>query len=245
MDINKTYSVKKENYEVAEHFSETPEVEMVRLKPVSAEPMDFDPGMFVMISGIEKTTQKEMVARAFSIASEPVSAVMEFFVVKEHGGHVSHFMHAQPGDPYIITGPYGQFKFNPEENKKVLFVAGGTGLAPFMSMLRHIKIVKAGNDVVLLYSVKYPTEIIRKEELDAMQSLIGLKLIVSVTRPQPGDGWNGETGHISADTIKKYAPDFMERTGYICGPLAFVKAMKDAFAALGVPQSQVKADVWG
>jgi ferredoxin-NADP reductase len=201
--------------------------------------------MFVMISGIDKATQKEMVARAFSIASEPVSDVMEFFVVKEHGGHVSHFMEAQPGDPYIITGPHGQFKFTPEQNRKVLFIAGGTGLAPFMSMLRHIRRIKATNDVVLLYSVKYPTEIIRKDELYAMQQELSLKLAVTVTRPQPGDGWSGETGHISPDTIKKYAPDFLERTEYICGPLAFVKAMKDALSALNVPPTQVKADVWG
>lgn len=243
--MTKVYAVKKGRYVITECFGETPEVEIVRLKPESAEPMDFDPGMFVMISGIENATQKEVVARAFSVASEPVSSVMEFFVVKEHGGHVSHFMQAQVGDPYIITGPYGQFKFAAEENKKVLFIAGGTGLAPFMSMLRHIKRVKAENDVVLLYSVKYPMEIIRKDELYAMQNEIGLKLFVTVTRPQPGDGWGGETGHISSDTIKKCAPDFMERTEYICGPLAFVKAIKDALSALNVPQAQVKADVWG
>ncbi len=243
--MDKVYAVKKERYQITEHFGETPEVEIVRLKPESAEPMDFDPGMFAMISGIEKTTGREMIARAFSIASEPVSNTMEFFVVKEHGGHVSHFIQAQAGDSYVITGPYGQFKFTPEQNRKVLFIAGGTGLAPFISMLRHIRRVKAMNDVVLLYSVKYPTEIIRKDELYDMQKELGLKLVITVTRPQPDDGWSGETGHIDPETIRKYAPDFLERTAYICGPLAFVKAMKDAFAALSMPSTQVKADVWG
>jgi len=45
--------------------------------------------------------------------------------------------------------------------------------------------------------------------------------------------------------IKKEAPDYMERVAYICGPLAFVKAVKDALTSLGVPQEMVKADVWG
>jgi glycine betaine catabolism B len=69
--------------------------------------------------------------------------------------------------------------------------------------------------------------------------------VVTVTRPQAGDGWTGQTGHIDADLIRKYAPDFMERGFYICGPLNFVKAVKDALTAIGVPANKVSADVWG
>ena len=70
-------------------------------------------------------------------------------------------------------------------------------------------------------------------------------MVITVTRPQPGDGWMGQTGHVDAEMIKKYAPDFLERGFYICGPLPFVKAIKDALAAIGVPANKVSADVWG
>ena len=239
-----TYPIVKKPYLITENIDETKEVMVVRLKPEDNNPMNFDAGMFVMISGLD-ATGKEYVARALSVASEPASPVMEFFIIKEHDSHVSHFVEAKPGDRYNVKGPYGQFKFTPGVDKKVLFVAGGTGLAPFMSMIRHVKKIGAQDDMVLLYSIKYPTEIIRKEELLGYLQQLNLKVAITVTRPQPGDGWTGGTGHISADMVKKYALDFTERAVYICGPLAFVKAMKDIFVVLGVPNDRVKADVWG
>ncbi|MGD0510962.1 MAG: hypothetical protein ABSA33_03930 [Candidatus Micrarchaeaceae archaeon] len=66
-----------------------------------------------------------------------------------------------------------------------------------------------------------------------------------MTRPKEGDGWTGRTGHIDAQMLKDTAPDISERTMYICGPLAFVKAVKDALVSLNISQERIKADVWG
>ena len=162
-----------------------------------------------------------------------------------HGRFTSHLDTAKVGDIYYVTGPHGQFKFVPQEDKKVLFIAGGTGIAPFISMLREIKQLSSGNDVSLIYSVKYPNEIIRKTELEDLAKSLTLKTTITVTRPKEGDGWTGYTGHINGDMIMKSTPDFLERTPYICGPLAFVKALKDALVLLGVKQEKIKADVWG
>ena len=133
----------------------------------------------------------------------------------------------------------------PNEDRKVLFIAGGTGLAPFMSMLKYIRKLKSGTDVVLLYSIRFPNEIIRKEELEQLEKDIGMKMVITVTRQENSEGWNGEKGHIDDAMISKYTPDIMDRTTYICGPLPFVKAMKDALAKLKVPNEKIKADVWG
>ncbi len=235
----------KKKYIVSELVDETPEVLLIKFRPEDGNPIKFDPGMFFMISGIEASTGKVLVSRAFSIASEPSSEEMEYYIVKQHGDHKTHFMDSKLGDAYLISGPHGQFKFIPSVNKKVVFIAGGTGLAPFMSMLRHIKKLKTGNDVVLLYSVKYPTEIIRKEELFGYKDSIGAKIVVTVTRAAENDGWNGESKRIDSDMIKKYAEDYMDRVFYICGPLPFVNSMKEAIKALGVSDSNVWADVWG
>ncbi len=238
------YPVTKKLYEITLSESATPEVQLVRMKAVDGSALNFDAGMFAMIYGID-ASGKECIGRAFSIASEPNAPELEFFVVKEHGGHVSHFMETKPGDRYNVVGPHGQFKFVPGVDKKVLFIAGGTGLAPFMSMIRHLKRLGTTADAVLLYSVKFPTEILLKEELFQLAKDLNIKLAVTVTRPQPGDGWQGETGHIGADMIKKHAPDVLERVSYICGPLPFVNALKDALVQLNVPKAEIKADVWG
>jgi ferredoxin-NADP reductase len=240
--------VTERKYELAEKIDETPEVLILKFMPEDGKPMPFEPGMFMMITGIDDTG-KRYTGRAFSIASDPSTPGMEFMVIKEptHGDHIgrSHFVDAKIGDIFYLKGPNGQFRFDPKINGKVLFLAGGTGLAPFISMLRHIKVTSSKCDVVLLYSAKYPTEIIAKEELNSYVNDISIRLLVTITRPQLGDNWTGQTGHIDSDMIKKEAPDYMERVAYICGPLAFVKAVKDALTSLGVPQEMVKADVWG
>jgi glycine betaine catabolism B len=187
----------------------------------------------------------ETVARAFSLAGLPGSDILEFEIAMIHGRFTHHLDDAKIGDVYYVTGPHGQFKFIPETDHKVLFIAGGTGLAPFMSMLREIKQRNTGNDVKLLYSIRYVTEIIRKQELEDLSKSMTLDTTITVTRPQPGDVWSGETGHINADMIKRHVSDLNERGCYICGPLAFVKAVKEALVSLGVPLDKIKADVWG
>jgi NAD(P)H-flavin reductase len=235
-------------YKLAEKIDETPEVLTIRFAPIDNTGTPFDPGMFFMITGVD-STGKRYVSRSFSIASDPSSPVQEYFIVRRsHVGtsieHTSHFTEANLGDTYYIKGPYGQFRFDPQENKKVLFIAGGTGLAPFVSMLRHIRQVNSGNDIDLIYSIKYPTEIIRKQELVDYAKTLNLKTTITVTRLQPTDVWDGEKGHVDAAMIQRHSPDVVERTCYICGPPAFVKAIKDALASLGVKPEKISADVW-
>lgn len=244
-----TYTAVEKKYFVSEKIDETPEVLIVGFRPEDGKPGAFDPGMFMMISGVDKQTGEKHTARAMSIASDPSNPNMEFFVIKNptHGDHLgrSHFNDIAIGDPFMLKGPSGQFKFDPNKDGKVLFIAGGTGLSPFMSMLRHMKILGSATDVIMLYSVKFPTEIIRRDELNALTQQLKLKLTVTVTRPAEGDGWTGQTGHVDSAMVQEYAPDFAERMCYVCGPLAFVKAVKDALAALNIPAQRISADVWG
>ncbi len=244
-----TYPIVERKYFISEKIDETQEVLIIGMRPEDGKPNSFDPGMFMMISGIDKQTGEKHVARAMSIASDPSSVNVEFFVIKNpiHGEHIgrSHFADVEINDPFVLKGPSGQFRFDPNKDKKVLFIAGGTGLSPFMSMLRHMRVLGTNADIVMLYSIKYPTEIIRKQELAEMEKTLNLRTIVTVTRPAPGDGWTGQTGHVDSSMIQKYATDFPERMAYVCGPLAFVKAVKDALTALNVPANRVSADVWG
>lgn len=231
-------------FEIVQIIQETPDVNGFKLKSKENVKITFDPGMFVMLTYMDPVTS-EKTTRAFSIASAPSEDFLEFYISMIHGRFTSHLDTAKLGDIYYVTGPHGQFKFIPSQDKKVLFLAGGTGIAPFISMLREIKQLSTDNDVSLIYSVKYPNEIIRKNELEDLAKNLKLKTTVTVTRPKEGDVWSGETGHINADMIKRSTPDFIERSPYICGPLAFVKALKDALISLGVQPEKIKADVWG
>ena len=228
-------------YRISYISKETPDVSLFRFQACDATKVTFEPGMFMMLEYSDGTS----ISRAYSIASAPQQDFLEFIIGLVHGQFTSHLDTAKLGDEYYITGPYGQFYFSPETEKRALFLAGGTGISPFLSMLREIRILGSDTDACMIYSARYPNEIIRRAELEELSRQMNFKLNITITRPQPGDGWTGPTGHIDADMIKRLVPDYAQRTTYICGPLVFAKAMKDALMSIGVPESSIKADIWG
>ncbi len=236
--------INQKPYLINEIIKATPDVNVFRFKAADNTRVNFDPGMFIMLTHIDPINN-EKITRAFSIASAPNAQTIDFYIHMIHGRLTSKMENAKIGDQYYMTGPYGQFRFVPSEDKKVLFIAGGTGLAPFMSMLKQIDTNSHDTDVVLLYSIRFPTEIIMGNELEDIRTRVKMQMAITVTRPEQSESWVGERGHISVDMIKKYAPDYKDRTAYICGPLNFVKAMKEALETLNVPNIKIKADVWG
>ena len=233
----------KKPYQITEIIKETADVTIFKFKAVDGYKLDFEPGMFVMLGYKDPQTGQET-SRAYSIASPPGHDTLTFAISMVHGRFTSKLDNAKVGDTYFISGPYGQFKFDYKSDKKVLFIAGGTGVAPFLSMIEHSFENNLDIDIVLVYSVRYPNDIIAKNRLYELQSKMKLKVVVTVTRESELP-WDGERGHISADMIKKYVSDISERTCYICGPLQFTKAMKDIAVSLGFSNDKIKADVWG
>ncbi|EQD37048.1 oxidoreductase FAD/NAD(P)-binding domain protein, partial [mine drainage metagenome] len=116
---------------------------------------------------------------------------------------------------------------------------------PFFSMLRQAEAMGKKLDCSMIYSVKYPYDIIEKQELDKFSTDMELKALVTVTRPAEGDGWTGQTGRVNGEMIKKAVPDFMDRVAYICGPPEFVKALKDDLVAMGMNDREIRAEMWG
>ncbi len=234
----------KKPYTIVNLYPTCRDVDILELKATDNATLDFDPGMFVMLVYKDPTTGVE-ISRAFSLASSPNSPTLDFAIAMIHGQFTSKLDVAKAGDMLYVTGPYGQFKFDPNKDKKVLFIAGGTGVAPFISMLRMIKERNLSIDVDLLYSIKHPDEIVLKDELESYMKDMGMKMTITVTRDDGIGSWSGERGHIDANMIQKYSPDLLERGAYICGPLNFAKAMKAALVSLNYPEKNISADIWG
>ncbi len=237
MILNKPYSL-------VEIKKLTPTVSSFVFRAQDGTAIDFTPGMFAMVTYRNASTG-ETIARAFSIANSPPSDHLEFVIALIHGRFTSKLETAKEGDVYTVSAPYGQFRFDIKSSGKFLFLAGGTGIAPFMSMLRYAKQLNADIDTSMIYSTKFANELIYKGELEDYAKAHKFKMEITVTRPQQGDGWTGLTGHVNADMIAKCTPDFKERVSYICGPPAFVKALKEALASLGVEEKDIKAEMWG
>jgi ferredoxin-NADP reductase len=222
----------------------TPDIFCFRFRSQDGTKVDFTPGMFAMLYYKDSATGEE-ISRAYSVASVPNVDYFDFIITMIHGKLTSKLEAAKPGDVYEISAPYGQFKIDAEVGRKLLFLAGGSGIVPFLSAMKYAKSKGLCIDVNAIYSVRFPYEIICKDDLQGLVDCAAMKLTVTVTRPKEGDGWTGQTGRIDAEMLKKYVPDLAERLCFVCGPMAFVKALKDALVGLGVEEKEIMAEMWG
>ncbi len=237
----------KRPYKLVEIIKETPNVKTLRFKSEFGEKMDFKPGQFVQI-GYSSDGSKIDAQRPYSIGSAPCSDFLDFYIEMIGGKLTSVLDKANAGDIYNISVPNGKnFEYAPSQNKKSLFIAAATGIAPFISMLRYIEKNRIEEDVIVLYSVRTKADIIRASELEEFNKKGIAKIIITLTRPAESPDWTGETERIDVAKIEKYVPDVKERVAYLCGSNQFNSTMTELLKSCGVPadKDHIKHDVWG
>lgn len=187
-------------------------------------------------------------SRPYSISSSPKQrAYYEITVARIKDGFVSDFFldDVKVGDRFEANGPAGVFRFQPVfHSRKSLFLAGGSGITPFLSMTREIVDAALDRDVVMLYGCRSSKAALYDEELSAYSEKypsFKYHLIVS----DEDDSWNGETGFIDRNLIKRLVPDYAERTCYICGPQVMNDFCKKELEELGLPEKQIRREMFG
>ena len=187
-------------------------------------------------------------SRPYSISSSPKQrAYYEITVARIKDGFVSDFFldDVKVGDRFEANGPAGVFRFQPVfHSRKSLFLAGGSGITPFLSMTREIVDAALDRDVVMLYGCRSSKAALYDEELRAYSEKypnFKYHLIVS----DEDDSWNGETGFIDRNLIMHLVPDYAERTCYICGPQVMNDFCKKELEELGLPEKQIRREMFG
>ncbi|MFF8955098.1 benzoate 1,2-dioxygenase electron transfer component BenC [Streptomyces sp. NPDC014894] len=189
--------------------------------------LDFLPGQYVNIA-VPGTDQH----RSYSFSSGPGQSAASFLVRITDGGAMSGYLtdRARPGDRIDFTGPMGTFYLRPL-TRPALFLAGGTGLAPLLSMLEKLAQAPAAHPVRLLYGVTADEDLVHLDTLADYASVIpGLTYDHCVADPAstaPNKGF--VTGLIDADTLHGGDADV-----YLCGPPAMVDAVRSHIAGLGI-----------
>lgn len=227
------------------------DLKVFKLKLPDGDDLSFTPGQFVMVSIpglVDKNGRK--IAKSYSIASSITeNSHVEICVVKYSTGALSpSLFKAKEGDEVIITGPYGLFNLKSPVQKGTVFIAGGTGLAPLMSMLRSLYADGCKEPLWLFYSISDPGLFMFKEELLGYSSNNGLKLIVSTSNPD--NSWKWENGRVT-DTFPRYLqqlqPDGVSndsRQFYVCGPPIMVTDTVKMLEQLGFKKENIHKEQW-
>jgi anthranilate 1,2-dioxygenase reductase subunit len=214
-------------------------VARLEISPNDAEaaPPSFLPGQYVHLSvpGTEET-------RSYSFANPPhETGCFVFYIKLLEDGVMSRYLRDQAkiGDEITMTGPFGHFYLRRPENP-VLMVAGGTGLAPMLSMLDHmVEAGWTGRQVHLLCGANEADELFSLDRLNAYAE-DGIELVVEYAVVEAKGGWRGTTGHVTSLLREELIGDGAEI--YLCGPPPMIEAAESWLAGQNVDEKRIHAE---
>ena len=187
--------------------------------------------------------------RSYSIASAPDGDLIEITVERLEDGEVSPYLDdvLRVGDKLELRGPIGgHFVWDVEDGGPLLLIAGGSGVAPLMAMIRRRAQLKSQIPTRLLYSARgfddvfYRDELARRSETEP-----NLDVILTLTRSQPA-GWSGQARRIDRAMIAEIAWPLSDRPlCYICGPTTLVEAAARFMVELGHDPARIKTERFG
>jgi ferredoxin-NADP reductase len=220
----------------------TPGARIVRLA-LDRQPFEFLAGQAVLI-GAPSQDQP----RAYSIASSPEetrrTGLLEFLMkVDDSGDPGPHLRGLARSLKVEVVGPFGTFVFPaaPPE-RRFLFIAGGTGIAPMRSMLRHALASRVPGEFAVAYSARTPNDFAYRDELRRLARAGRIRLELMVTREAP-PRWRGHRGRVGQPRLTPLVTD-PATLCFICGPPPMLVEVPPILTALGVPSDRILMETW-
>jgi NAD(P)H-flavin reductase len=220
----------------------TPRTRVLTLD-LGGTPFRFDAGQAVLLG-----RSGQPIRRAYSIASAPEDAclrgVLEFLVGTDRRGRIPlHLDGLRRGTAVEVEGPFGTFRFPPRVTvSQVLFVAGGTGIAPIRSMIRHAIASGYAGRLTLAYSARTARDFAGLPELRGLARDGHLDLALAATRDAP-PSWRGWRGHFTKARLATLV-EGSDALCFVCGPSALLARVPKQLLDLGVPARRIRVDRW-
>jgi ferredoxin-NADP reductase len=219
-------------------FDETPDIKTIRL--TRPDGFEFSAGQFI---AVRVRVDGKDCSRCYSVSSAPhVHGYLEISV-KRHG-LVSNALHvmARPGALLSVRSPNGAFTYPSGDDRPIVLVAGGVGITPLISMLRHAVHAEPARAVTLLYSARTEADFAFKDEIAALvRRHPQARAYLASSRASSPDIY---PGRIDATLIRATVPDIAHSICLVCGPLQMIDLMKGLLPTLGVPAAQIRHEVF-
>jgi ferredoxin-NADP reductase len=184
----------------------------------------------------------------YSIASAPAETArtgdLEFLIkIHDDGCWGDGFDVPRRGGTLHVRGPAGRFVLpDATEERRLLFIAGGTGIAPLRAMIRQAVLTRRSARMRLLYSARTPADFAYARELRGMARRGEIELTLTATRETPGR-WRGSRGRITAGQLGPLVDD-RETLCFVCGPASMVEDVPKILAGLGIAGTRIRLEEW-
>ncbi len=237
--------LRRHPWKVVDAHRETHDIWTITFRPGrKRERFDYLPGQFQFVT-LRRGRGLPVEEHPFSLSSSPVRGNSVSTSIKESGDFTRRIGETRIGDTTLLEGPFGRFSYllHPEDGD-IIFIAGGIGITPIMSMLRHMRDTRYGHDVLLLYANRSENDIAFRGELAKMETAGDFPLRVIHVLEHPGSGWRGETGRIDHEILERFAGKPGRRAFYVCGPWPMMKGVFRTLGELGIPDRYIRAEVF-
>lgn len=229
-------------YRVASIETPVAGIKVFRMEPLEGSIPKFLPGQWAFIHLLDEKGGS-VDKRPYSVASSPSAPYLEFCIELRGGAFTGRLEKVELGMVVGIEGPQGHMTYG--NQPKAAFVAGGTGISPVLSMLRHIADAGLGGEFVLFYSVRSADRLLYRDEFERLRKKNPrIKVVLTLTREAPG-GWKGECGRISREMIGKHLGGPADFDWWMCGPVEMVKAVRLCLVEMGADPKRVRMEGWG
>ena len=211
----------------------------VSIRPEGHHGFTFQPGQFAWLTAWNSPFAVE--EHPFSFSSSAKQNTGLAFTIKELGDFTRRVRDMVPGQRVFLDGPYGAFSIDRHFAPGYVFIAGGVGITPMMSMLLTLADRGDRRPLHLFYANKLWEEVTFREEIEALQTRLRLSVIHALEAPPAG--WTGESGFVTRQVLDRWLPAERQSLEYfVCGPYPMREAVEKELYRLGVPLARVHAE---
>lgn len=218
---------------------ETHDVKSFFFRPEKPALFRFLPGQFITL---ELEINGESINRCYTISSTPTRPhTISITVKRQPNGIVSNWLHdhLKVGGKISVLGAAGEFSCTLTPANKYLFLSGGSGITPLMSMARAFHDLAEDANIVFVHSARTPADIIFRKELDLMQfNQPHFSAAYICEKLENEANWSMPAGYLNLQALKQIAPDFLQREVFTCGPAPYMTAVRTMLASAGFNMAQ-------
>lgn len=238
----KPWRMHRKPYRVVELTQERGNSWTLALEPDGHAGMAFKPGQFAWLT--LRASPWQVREHPFSISSSAEHHDRIEFTIKELGDFTRTIKNTEIGEVAYLDGPFGVFSVDRYPNAPgFVFIAGGVGTAPIVSMLRTLADRNEQRPLWFICGNNNWQDVIFREELESLKGRLDLNL-VHVLKEPPAD-WQGESGYITSEMLEKILPVDAEKYEYfLCGPKPMTDAAQQGLKARRVPLKQVHFELF-
>jgi Na+-transporting NADH:ubiquinone oxidoreductase subunit F len=238
------FSIREYTCKCTEITDLTYDIKLFRFELIEPKEINYVPGQYIQFRAPAYEKSKEEVYRAYSIASDPDEKNVIDLIIRlvPKGICTTYcFEYLKVGDEVKMNGPYGEFELS-ETDAPIVFIAGGSGMAPIKCMLHHLDNTDSKREIIFYFGASTVEELFLTDLMHQLESkLHSFRYVPVVSTPKEGENWDGQTGLVT-QAVNKNLKNASKSEAYLCGSPGMIDASIKVLLELGMSEDNIFYD---